>query len=161
MKNTLRLLALTSLVAAGSTVGACSSDTTTSGDGGASTSTTPTTTPGTDAGTPPADGGGGGATPGPELNGCKTYVDRTADSASRTITWGFSVSSTPEACMKIKAGQTVTWNGELGTHPLAAKGGDANSPIKNEKTATFAAAGTFGYVCTAHASMTGVVLVVP
>ena len=63
--------------------------------------------------------------------------------------------------MKIKAGQTVTWKGDHTLHPLGAKGGDASNPIKEAETVTFPAAGTFGYVCTAHATMTGAILVVP
>lgn len=169
MKNAVRLAALFALAASGVALAACSS-TTTTGDGGTApssttTATTTTTTTGTSTGTTttttPADGGGGGTSPGPDLNGCKNYVDRTADSASREITWGFPVSTTPEACMKIKVGQSVTWKGDLGIHPIGPKGGDANSPIKSQASNAFPAAGTFGYVCTNHSTMTGVVLVVP
>jgi hypothetical protein len=120
-------------------VAACS-DSATSTDAGTSPSSTTTATS-TATGTATATGTGTGTTPpttpGPDLNGCKNYVDRTADTASREITWGFPVSTTPEAC------------------------GDANNPIKSAATNTVPAAGTFGYVCTAHSTMTGVVLVVP
>ncbi len=161
MKNAVRLAALAALAASGIAVAACS-DSATSTDAGTSPSSTTTATS-TATGTATATGTGTAptTTPGPDLNGCKNYVDRTADTASREITWGFPVSTTPEACMKIKAGQTVTWKGDLSIHPIGPKGGDANNPIKSAATNTFPAAGTFGYVCTNHATMLGVVLVVP
>jgi plastocyanin len=98
---------------------------------------------------------------GPALNGCVNYTDRTAAAASRTITWDFSVAQTPEHCMIIKAGQTVMFNGSLATHPIGTNGGDVASPITNTANITFPNAGTFGYKCTAHASMVGVVYVIP
>lgn len=163
MKNAVRLAALAALAASGIAVAACS-DSATSTDAGTSPSSTTTSTS-TATGTATATGTGTGTapttTPGPDLNGCKNYVDRTAAGASREITWGFPVSTTPEACMKIKAGQTVTWKGDLSIHPIGPKGGDANNPIKSAATNTFPAAGTFGYVCTNHSTMLGVVLVVP
>ena len=161
MKNAVRLAALAALAASGIAVAACS-DSATATDAGTSPSSTTTAT-GTTTST--ATGTGTGTTPptvpGPDLNGCKNYVDRTADGASREIAWGFNVSTTPEACMRIKVGQTVTWKGELGIHPIGVKGGDANNPIKSANTNTVPAACPFGYVCTAHSTMTGVVVVVP
>lgn len=130
-------------------------------------STKPDTgTPVVDAGKPDTgvvvDAGPVDAGPtGPALNGCVTYTDRTAAGASRTITWDFSVAQTAEHCMIIKAGQTVTFNGNLTTHPIGTNGGDANSPITSTANITFPNAGTFGYKCTAHASMVGVVYVIP
>lgn len=168
MKTIARLFALATLVAAGTGMGmlgtACS-DSATSTDGGSSTATATGTGTGTGTTTSTSTST---ATPDasttsnpPALNGCTTYVDRTADTASRDITWGFSVASTPEACMKIKVGQTVTWKGDHTLHPLGAKGGDASNPIKEAETITFAAAGSFGFVCTAHSTMTGAIVVVP
>lgn len=167
MKQLVRVASLVMLVAPfglASVVGTgCSSDSTTSDGGtsststGTSTGTTPTSTgTGTGTGTPDSS-----VPSGPELNGCKTYVDLTADAAKREITWGFSVSNTPEACMRIKAGQSVTWNGDFGLHPLGPKGGDTPTPITNTATVKFDKAGTFGFVCTAHSTMQGVILVVP
>lgn len=137
----------------------CSSDASTS-DAGTSSSSTGTTTSTSTSTTPSATGTGTTPPPGPALNGCTTYSDRTGDAAKREIAWGFSVSSTPEACMRIKVGQTVTWNGDLGSHPLAAKGGDSPSPITNAATAKFDKAGTYGFVCTLHSSMQGAIVVV-
>lgn len=73
-----------------------------------------------------------------------------------------------DKCSKIKAGTTVTWTGNFEQHPLNSKGGTAPSPIAafsdpaaNSHDVTFAAAGDFGFVCTRHAVMTGVIQVVP
>lgn len=146
---------LASLVGTG-----CSSDSTTTDGGTSSTSTgTSTGTPTSTTPTTTATGTGSTAPTGPQLNGCTTYTDRTADTAKREITWGFSVASTPEACMKIKVGQTVTWTGDLGQHPLGPKGGDTPTPITNANTAKFDKAGTFGFVCTSHATMQGTIVV--
>ncbi len=123
----------------------------------------------TDAGTPTDSGFRVDAAPpvdaatpnGPLLNGCTQYVDRTAEAASRTLVWSFSIADAPERCIIIKAGQTVTFQGDHTIHPLAAKGGDAASPITNVADVKFATAGTFGYVCANHSPMTGVVYVLP
>ncbi len=167
MKNVFRLLTLATLATTGAAFGAlgtaCSSDTTTK-DGGTSstgTSTGTTTSTGTATGTTTPTGTTTGTTPPAVLNGCTTYVDRTGDTAGREITWDFPVASTPEACLKIKVGQSVTWKGDFVTHPLASKGGDSPSPITNVATTKFDKAGLFGWVCTRHPSMQGVVQVVP
>jgi plastocyanin len=126
-------------------------------------STTPT--PATDAGGGSDTGSGSdtGAQPA-ALNGCTAadYVDRTAASADRTVTWGFD--QTPK-CMKIAAGQTVTFNGDFTQHPLVQKGGDVPNPFASPqgsggvRTVAFSAAGTFGYECSIHASITGAIFV--
>jgi plastocyanin len=150
---------------------ACSSDDTTTTDAG-TTDTGTTSDTGvlpTDAGTPTDSGPAADAAPsvdagapnGPVLNGCSQYVDRTADAASRTLVWSFSIANAPERCITIKAGQTVIFQGDHTVHPLAAKGGDATTPITNVADVKFATAGTFGYVCSNHPSMTGVVYVLP
>lgn len=113
------------------------------------------------------DGGGGGDTSvadtGPTpVNDCKNFVDRSATSASRTITWDFPVSTAPERCMIIKKGQDVTFSGDFATHPLGGSGGDTPNPISAHDAAgkvTFAAAGTFGFQCGNHPSMTGAIQV--
>lgn len=166
MKNVVRLVSMVTLVGAGTAAGAlgtaCSSDSTVTDAGTTPTGTTTATSTSTSTATgtvstPSQDGG----QPPPTFNGCQSFVDKTADGAVREITWGFSVSSTPEACMKIKVGQTVTWKGDLGVHPLGVKGGDTPSPITNTASIKFDKAGLFGYVCTSHATMLGAVQVVP
>jgi plastocyanin len=96
------------------------------------------------------------------LNGCtdSSYQDMTASGA--TITWDFTVSP---KCVKIKTGQTVTWNGDLGTHPLNPFGGDPGSPVPSTSTGnsakgTFPTAGVFGFHCANHSSMLGAIKVV-
>jgi plastocyanin len=84
--------------------------------------------------------------------------------AANQVDWTFAVSP---RCLQIKAGQTVTWNGSFTTHPLLADEGDTPNPISTADTSgpsatvTFPTAGTFGFKCEVHASMTGAVLVTP
>lgn len=138
-----------------------------------SSSSSPTTV--TDSGTV-AQGDGGtdsaadtsttDAAKAPE-NGCTTFADRTADGASRAIQWDLGVTGIPERCIKIKAGQVVTWvNGagaaDFNEHPLILYvPGGGTAPTVDEVTgkATFPTAGTFGFACGIHPTMKGVVVV--
>ena len=114
------------------------------------------------------DGYGGDTPPATQsqsdaLNGCSTYTDHTSASDAREIAWGFEVTSDPAHCMTVKVGQTVHWNGNLGSHPLGVKGGDSPSPIATVDPTghvTFTAAGTYGYTCTVHSPMIGAIKVV-
>jgi plastocyanin len=109
-----------------------------------------------------------------EINGCTaaSYADATGGTDPRTLIWGpanMFDTLNPKKCMKVQVGQTVTWAGDFTSHPLEPLGGTAGTPItaKNSggvttHTATFTAAGTYGYHCTAHqASMRGAIFVVP
>jgi plastocyanin len=107
--------------------------------------------------------GGGGSTGGSSVNGCTTFVDQTADTDARKMVWDFSVSSDPNRCMTIKKGQTVAFEGNFTTHPLVAAGGDSPNPFSSVPATgkvTFDATGTFGFVCSVHASMNGAIQVV-
>lgn len=108
------------------------------------------------------------------VNGCTSYVDLTADGAARSIKWDFSIANDPNRCMKVKVGQSVTFTGNFTTHPLVELGGDSPNPFSGAKgllkdagqagentPVTFPTAGTFGYKCAIHASMTGAIVVVP
>lgn len=100
--------------------------------------------------TGPSDGG---------LNGCTVFDDRSANNASRTITWGFN--PTPK-CIEIAQTQTVTWQGDLVFHPLGPLGGDTPNPIMSTSTGmsvmfTFPNAGFYGFRCNVHAGLEGVV----
>jgi plastocyanin len=90
------------------------------------------------------------------------YVDRTAPGASREITWDLSVVNAPERCMKVRVGQTVLWNGDLGMHPLGGQGGDDPSLITfhDNGSVTFTKVGTFGFHCLVHSVMIGAIMVV-
>ena len=106
------------------------------------------------------------------LNGCTsaTAMDLTAAGAVRRITQqGLSYSPN---CIRIKAGQSVTWHeSTFADHPLSsgspASGPQAGSPITTTNTGTdatftFSSAGAFGFFCQFHTtSMMGAVYVEP
>jgi plastocyanin len=130
-----------------------------------------------------ASGCGTDAEPG-SFNDCpaSAFVDRSAAGAARTIGYGGAAGSAlftyAPRCITIAAGQTVTFTGgttsSFGVHPLAPgvldspRAGSANNPIPRttdgntrDLTVTFPTAGTYPYICEAHAAggMTGVVRV--
>lgn len=98
------------------------------------------------------------------VNNCQPsqYLDRTAPGADRQLTWDFSISTDPERCLQVQAGQTVVWNGDLDVHPLAGNGGDNPNPISFHQNGavTFKTAGTFGFQCLSHSPMNGAIKVV-
>src|SRR5262245_37607561 len=95
------------------------------------------------------------------VQGCQPdqYVDRTAANADRQLSWDFSITSDPARCMQVRAGQTVVWDGDLETHPLAGQGGDTPNPITFHAngSVTFNSPGTFGFVCLSHTPMKGAI----
>ncbi len=91
------------------------------------------------------------------------FQDRTmAEEKDRSLSWDFSITTTPERCMQIQVGQSVQWNGDFDNHPLAGSGGDTPNPITlhQDGKVTFNQVGTFGYVCLAHSPMKGAIKVV-
>lgn len=107
------------------------------------------------------DGGGGGG--GVTINECKTFLDETGPTGARKIDWNLSVATSPTRCMTIKKGQTIAFEGDLKAHPLLASGGDTPTPfasVADTGKVTFPAAGTFGFVCGVHPSMTGAIKVI-
>ena len=162
------------LCGAAATLGACSENTpepvgSSSGTSGSSSGTSGTSSgtsgsSGTDAG---AETGGSGI-----VNGCGAYFDKSAASADRSIVWDFDIIDGAKGCIKIKAGQTVTFTKPGGggppnftTHPLVGAGGDKPSPFdsldKSTGKVTFDKAGTFGFICNVHTSMKGAIFVEP
>jgi plastocyanin len=131
------------------------------------------TTAPADAGTAPTDASAdavaeASADAAPVENGCTSFVDRSADAASRKIQWDLSVATIPEHCMRIKAGQTVSWvagstAADFDAHPLVIylSGGGGNPPTVDGSTgnATFAAPGLYGFACGIHPTMRGAILV--
>lgn len=121
-------------------------------------------------GAPPIDAPNADADP-TALNGCTQggSVDLTAAGAARTIT-SPNIGYTP-SCIRIKAGQSVTWNTSFAIHPLSSgspgSGPDPGSPITETTTgasATFAFpdAGRFGFWCEEHGTaMMGAIYVEP
>jgi plastocyanin len=104
---------------------------------------------------------GGSKQPEPELNGCTSddYVDRSADSANRTIAIAaIGLTYTPK-CLSIRAGQSVRWEGSLAAHPLAPGNPEDSGPASpieprssgREVEFSFPNAGVFPYYCTLHA----------
>lgn len=151
----LRSSSLLLLVAAVSLAACSSSSSSSSSSGG------PTDGGGTDSGGTESDAGSDAGT---APSNCTTFTDHTADGDARTITWVITVASDPNRCMKIKAGQTVTWDGDLTQHPLGPNGGDTPNPVSNVDMSgkvTFPNAGTFGFKCEVHPAMIGAIQVVP
>jgi plastocyanin len=110
------------------------------------------------------------------FNDCTPYDftmnDHTAPADPRVITFPYDpnpMQYTPR-CMKIQAGQTVTWRGAFQYHPLEPAGGDVPSPITidpmpsgTERAIVFPNAGFFGFECMTHEApaMYGAIFVVP
>jgi plastocyanin len=100
------------------------------------------------------------------LNGCTTFADHTSAGDPRAITWDLTIGSNPDRCMTIRKGQTVTFNGDFVFHPIGTSGGDTPNPIAlpdggTSDPITFPNAGDYGFVCNVHASMNGVIRVLP
>ena len=121
------------------------------------------------------DGGGPAIDSGASavVNGCDgaafTGSDHTSATDARAISFpgpGMAPMQYTPACMTIRAGQSVTWSGGLGTHPLEAFGGDVATPIMATTTGTsvtvvFPATGVFGFHCANHPlSMLGAIKVI-
>jgi plastocyanin len=108
------------------------------------------------------------------VNGCSATElaanDHTAAGDARAITFpgeGEAARQFTPSCMRIKAGQAVTWTGGFSTHPLEAAGGASPSPITvttgvTTRSFTFPAAGTYGFDCLNHPGvMRGAIEVLP
>jgi hypothetical protein len=161
------LIAMAGAIAIGAISVACSSSTSSGGSSG-------TTAEGGSSGGPveggttadsSTDGGSGtdAADAGP-VNNCKTFDDRTAAGATRTITWGFAIPAA-DRCIDIKVGQSVTWNGDFTMYRVGASGGDKPNPIAGFDPATptvkFPAAGTFGFESPDAPALIGAIRVNP
>ena len=107
------------------------------------------------------------------VNGCGptefAASDHTAASDPRAITFATTPSPVQfsPSCMRIKAGQTVTWSGDFSDHPFEPMPAVPDDPIMDvtsgtTTSVTFPAAGTFGFDCAMHPSiMHGAIEVVP
>lgn len=97
------------------------------------------------------------------VNECTTFVDMTADGGVITGPSGGSPSQYSPNCVHVHTGQSVTWNSNFTSHPLAAFGGDTPNPIQATTTGTtvtfaFPSVGTYGFHCGIHTgSMFGAV----
>jgi hypothetical protein len=124
---------------------------------------------GSDAGTDTGTDLGADSAPVAKLiNGCTTYesyVDRTADGASRVLSWVVGIAGNPAKCMKVKVGQMVVLNGDFAAHPLVPDEGDVPTqiPAKNSGTDLIIVPtipGTFGYISSNESTMTGALYVI-
>lgn len=88
-----------------------------------------------------------------------TANDHTADADPRTIQFSLDPTTKQYAprCMRIKAGQSVTWKGAFQFHPLQPAGGDVPSPITidpqpggSSRVIAFPNAGLYGFECATH-----------
>jgi hypothetical protein len=151
--------------AVGATPVACSSSTTPSSSSSGGTAE--------EAGSATGDGGGpldGASTDAADaadaapINGCKTFDDRTATGASRTITWSFQLAA-KDRCIDIKVGQSVTWSGDFTQYRVAPSGGTLPNPIAGfdptAPTVQFPKAGTFGFESPDAPALIGAIRVNP
>ena len=65
------------------------------------------------------------------------WATRTRE-ANPWLLWGLPFAGFAVGWVYLKVGQSVTWNGDFGTHPLGAKGGDTPTPITNTATMLWA-----------------------
>jgi hypothetical protein len=111
----------------------------------------------------PLDSGVDAGDPTPVVvNGCEDFVDRSAVGAQRSLDWTDGLQNVAARCMRIRAGQSVEFDGDLNEHPLAALGGDTPSPVDgSDNVVVFSAPGLFGYYCVSHPEMNGAIQVDP
>jgi plastocyanin len=100
------------------------------------------------------------------IHGCSTFTDLTGGTATILVGAAGSLVYDPR-CALVKVGQPVTFQGDLGFHPLAQDCGPAGAipETAGGTTVTFSigAAGTYGYRCVNHhqLGMDGAIQVVP
>jgi plastocyanin len=81
---------------------------------------------------------------------------KTVHAAETKVTWDFTVAPNP---VNINVGDSVRWEGNLGFHPLAESNasfttvGTVLASSGTSFTRTFAAPGTYYFICAAHSSM--------
>lgn len=122
-----------------------------------------------------ASGAPAPAAPGGPVAGCTSFADHTSVNDVHSIPWDESLAKSPLRCIKIKAGQDITWEGDFAKNPMIPAGGDTPTPIadvrenvsnpglKGEERSmtTFKKPGTFGYASSKTPAMKGAIQVVP
>jgi plastocyanin len=92
--------------------------------------------------------------------GCTTFTDLTAPSAMRTVHFPVGGNRYQPACMRVRFGQTLTFQGDFVSHALA----QACGPVRNVFNASSGqsltltadrALGVFGYYCKQHGAVGG------
>lgn len=111
---------------------------------------------GADASMTPPDSGGANLCAA-AFAGCAAYDDFSAAGAQREVTFA-SLEYSPR-CMKIAAGQSVTFTGSFSMHPLEQACGPASEIARTTSGTTgsfrFDTPGEYGYFCTRHGTATG------
>ena len=101
--------------------------------------------------------------------GCSSYQDATGGSATINFGGGVGLAYSPK-CLKVKVGQSVTFSGDFGTHPLTqapcAPAQVITTPSGTTASFTFNTAGIYGFYCAVHGTpqgtgMAGALMVVP
>lgn len=113
---------------------------------------------------------------GSTLNGCTSFKDETnaVNAQGVAITWDLTIAQSDMRCITVKVGTDVTFEGNFTAHPIAPQGGDTPTPFtdavanvanpgtaEERTTMKFDKAGSFGFVCTFHSNMKGVIQVIP
>jgi plastocyanin len=107
-----------------------------------------------------------GTNPNP-VNGCTSFNDQSSNGGTVNGPMTPTPAQFSPNCVRIKAGQSVTFNVDFAAHPLAASGGDTGNPITTTVAGTsvtfqFTKAGTYGFHCLAHPTiMFGAIQVMP
>lgn len=104
------------------------------------------------------------------FSGCATFTDLTT-SATPTVRFPVGGDRYAPECLKVRVGQSVTFEGSFGPHPLSQACGPVTGLLEassgNSLTVRFdQAIGLYGYYCTQHGSpggsgMAGAIEVVP
>ena len=110
-----------------------------------------------DAELPPGpDAGGGPFCPAPYA-ACSSYSDATAPGASRGVS--FTCCQYAPKCLRIAAGQSVTFTGSFGAHPLeqacGPAGAIATTSSGSSATFVFTVPGDYGFFCDLHGTPGG------
>ena len=92
--------------------------------------------------------------------GCTTFTDLTAPGADRRLVFPRNGNQYQPRCVKVRFGQSVTFEGDFGEHGLASGCGPVASGLAASSgttvTTTFdRALGVFGFFCTKHGEANG------
>ncbi len=94
-------------------------------------------------------------------SGCTTFVDATDAAASRVVSFPAGGERYSPQCLKVRFGQSVTFQGNFSNHPLAAACAPTVNPVArttNGSSASFTfdrGLGVYGYYCSQHGSTNG------
>ncbi len=93
--------------------------------------------------------------------GCQSFMDATADNASRAIAFGGALGNEyAPKCLQVRRGQSVSFGGSFQVHPLqqaCGVGSSLEGTVSEgmSKEVTLNEVGDFGYFCTVHGTAAG------